>query len=76
MIFITNSFPDSINILNENESPLDSSVDLYSPSEEKTISDRIEPVSILRQRSEDGAREDGKSLLLHKFTVWIQIYKI
>ncbi|KAK3772730.1 hypothetical protein RRG08_013423 [Elysia crispata] len=53
-------YSDSINILNENESPLDSSVDLYSPSEEKTISDRIEPVSILRQRSEDGAREDDK----------------
>ncbi|RUS77671.1 hypothetical protein EGW08_014568 [Elysia chlorotica] len=53
-------YSDSINILNESESLTSSAVDIWPPSDEKAMSDMTEPVSILRQRSDDGFREDDK----------------
>lgn len=47
-------YSDSINILNESESVENSSVDVIPSTKGKASSDKTEPVSILRQRSEDG----------------------
>ncbi|GFS11420.1 tetratricopeptide repeat [Elysia marginata] len=52
-------YSDSINILNENDSPDSSSVDAF-PLSDKKATESIEPVSILRQRSEDGSREEDQ----------------